>query len=254
MTQEWHPDPEPIKPTTPRPSPRHGLWAVALVALLIFRPAAGEQPGGSGPASPGRVRPAGHLERAQPAAPELTFVTSGPWPLSPRTPSRKSPERAVTPHYMGICPAIMLDAMKKTLFTFVVGVTALVGCGTSGEPAAQPTSTPTAQSAGTVAWSTCTGLTGPPTARPGRAPTPGRPVRQGRRPPGPRQARRRHDRPRVDPCQGHRRAVGSLVFNFGGPGGIRRDTLPARRGLRATCAPATTWSASTRAASAAARA
>ncbi|MGN9785886.1 alpha/beta fold hydrolase [Nonomuraea sp. ZG12] len=113
--------------------------------------------------------------------------------------------------------------MKKTLFAFLVGVTALAGCGTTGEPAAQPTSTPAAQSAGTVAWSTCTGLTGAD----GKPVTPDPAVECGKvavpldyaKPAG----------ETIDlalirvKATGER--LGSLVFNFGGPGGSGVDTL-----------------------------
>lgn len=118
----------------------------------------------------------------------------------------------------------MLDAMKKTLFTFVVGVTALVGCGTSGEPAAQPTSTPTAQSAGTVAWSTCTGLTGPD----GKPVAPDPAVQCGKV-----AVPLDYTKPSGDTIDlallrikatGDR--LGSLVFNFGGPGASGVDTMP----------------------------
>jgi pimeloyl-ACP methyl ester carboxylesterase len=124
---------------------------------------------------------------------------------------------------MGICPAIMLDAMKKTLFTFLVGVTALAGCGTSGEPAAQPTATPTAQSAGTVAWSTCTGLTGAD----GKPVAPDPAVQCGKV-----AVPLDYAKPSGDTIDlallrikatGDR--LGSLVFNFGGPGASGVDTM-----------------------------
>lgn len=40
MKQEWHPDPEPIETNDAKAViAGTGLWALALVALLIFRPA-----------------------------------------------------------------------------------------------------------------------------------------------------------------------------------------------------------------------
>lgn len=40
VTQQWHPDPEPIKTNdTAAVAVGTGLWALALVALLIFPPA-----------------------------------------------------------------------------------------------------------------------------------------------------------------------------------------------------------------------
>jgi hypothetical protein len=40
VKQEWHPDPEPIKTNdTAAIAAGTALWAVALVVLLIFRPA-----------------------------------------------------------------------------------------------------------------------------------------------------------------------------------------------------------------------
>ncbi len=40
VTQQWHPDPEPIETNdTAAVAIGTGLWAIALVALLIFRPA-----------------------------------------------------------------------------------------------------------------------------------------------------------------------------------------------------------------------
>jgi pimeloyl-ACP methyl ester carboxylesterase len=117
----------------------------------------------------------------------------------------------------------MLDVMKKTLFTFLVGVTALAGCGTTGEPAAQPTSTPTAQSAGTVAWSTCTGLTGAD----GKPAAPDPAVQCGKVAVPLDYAKPTGDTIDVAliriKATGDR--LGSLVFNFGGPGASGVDTM-----------------------------
>ena len=122
----------------------------------------------------------------------------------------------------------MLDAMKKNLVhTRFVGVTALAGspsrAAARGEPAAKPTlhaDRPEREDTGTVAWST---VHRPhrPRRQAGRA-RPGRRVRQARGPPRLRQARRRADRPRADPRQGHRRPARLAGLQLRRPRRLRR--------------------------------
>ncbi|MFG3441892.1 alpha/beta fold hydrolase [Nonomuraea sp. NPDC047897] len=124
--------------------------------------------------------------------------------------------------------------MKKTLLTFVLCATALAGCGSAEDPA-KPAAEPSAKGAdrpadrpakdaGTVAWSTCEGLTGPD----GKPAAPDPSVQCGTikvpldyaKPDG----------DQIDLALIRIKAttddrLGSLVFNFGGPGGSGVDTL-----------------------------
>jgi pimeloyl-ACP methyl ester carboxylesterase len=121
----------------------------------------------------------------------------------------------------------MLDVMKKTLFTFLVCVTALAGCATTGEPTGGPTGGPASPSAsgpaGTVAWSMCTGLTGAD----GKPATPDPAVECGKVAVPLDYAKPSGDTIDVAlirvKATGER--LGSLVFNFGGPGASGVDTL-----------------------------
>ncbi|WP_162795548.1 alpha/beta hydrolase [Nonomuraea lactucae] len=130
--------------------------------------------------------------------------------------------------------------MKKTLLTLALCATALAGCGTTGGPAERGTaksterpaekaakgtgtSTATSTGTGTVAWSTCTGLTGPD----GKPAAPDPAVECGKikvpldyAEPGGDQIDLALIRVKAT---GDR--LGSLVFNFGGPGGSGVDTL-----------------------------
>ncbi|MGI5285971.1 alpha/beta hydrolase [Nonomuraea polychroma] len=112
--------------------------------------------------------------------------------------------------------------MKKPIATFLLGAAVLAGCGIGNESA--DTSAPTAKNAGTVAWTKCTDLTGAdgkPTA-----PLPG--VDCGKI-----QVPLDHAKPdgeKIDLALIRVKAtgddrLGSLVFNFGGPGGSGVDTL-----------------------------
>ncbi|MEV3984923.1 alpha/beta hydrolase [Nonomuraea sp. NPDC049758] len=108
--------------------------------------------------------------------------------------------------------------MKKAMLTILLGAAVLAGCGTTGEPAKQA-----GPGKGTVAWSPCTGLTGPDgkplpkdeAVQCGTVPVPldyGDPGGQ-----------------KIDLALIRIKAngdpLGSLVFNFGGPGGSGVDTL-----------------------------
>ncbi|HEX4814737.1 MAG TPA: alpha/beta hydrolase [Nonomuraea sp.] len=110
--------------------------------------------------------------------------------------------------------------MKKSIVTFLLGAVALTGCGTTAEPPAATDDTTT----GTVAWTRCTDLTGAdgrPTAPPSGVDC------------GTIQVPLDHANPggekidlaliRVKATGGDR--LGSLVFNFGGPGASGVDTL-----------------------------
>jgi pimeloyl-ACP methyl ester carboxylesterase len=112
----------------------------------------------------------------------------------------------------------MLVGMKKSLVTFLLGAAVLAGCGTADQPAA-----PAAKDTGTVAWTRCTDLTGPD----GRPTTPAPGVECGKL-----QVPLDHAKPggeKIDLALIRVKAaddrVGSLVFNFGGPGGSGVDTL-----------------------------
>ncbi len=128
----------------------------------------------------------------------------------------------------------MLMGMKKTLLTFVLCATALAGCGSAEDPA-KPATEPAAKStdrssgrpakeAGTVAWSTCQGLTGPD----GKPAAPDPSVECGTIKVPLDYAKPDGDQIdlaliRVKATSDDR--LGSLVFNFGGPGGSGVDTL-----------------------------
>ncbi|TMR09184.1 alpha/beta hydrolase [Nonomuraea turkmeniaca] len=114
----------------------------------------------------------------------------------------------------------MLVSMKKPIVTLLLGATVLAGCGTGNKPADGAG----AKNAGTVAWTRCTNLTGAdgkPTA-----PPPG--VECGKI-----QVPLDHAKPegeKIDLALIRVKAtgddrLGSLVFNFGGPGGSGVDTL-----------------------------
>ncbi|NUR91805.1 MAG: alpha/beta fold hydrolase [Nonomuraea sp.] len=109
--------------------------------------------------------------------------------------------------------------MKKAMLSFLLGAAVLTGCGTAAEPAARPAE----PGKGTVAWSGCTGLTGPD----GR-PLPADPSVQC----GTIQVPLDYAEPggeKIDLALIRVKAtgdpLGSLVFNFGGPGASGVDTL-----------------------------
>ncbi|WP_127936958.1 alpha/beta hydrolase [Nonomuraea polychroma] len=112
--------------------------------------------------------------------------------------------------------------MKKPIATFLLGAAVLTGCGIGTESA--DTSAPTAKNAGTVAWTKCTDLTGPD----GKPVAPGPGVECGKI-----QVPLDHAQPdgeKIDLALIRIKAagddrLGSLVFNFGGPGGSGVDTL-----------------------------
>ncbi|WP_200824749.1 alpha/beta hydrolase [Nonomuraea solani] len=117
--------------------------------------------------------------------------------------------------------------MKKPIVTFLLGAVVLTACGTTGEPAARSTATPAKSTAapatGTIAWSPCTDLITPD----GKPATPGANVECGRIPvpldyaePGGEKIDLALIRVKAS---GDR--LGSLVFNFGGPGASGVDTL-----------------------------
>jgi pimeloyl-ACP methyl ester carboxylesterase len=110
----------------------------------------------------------------------------------------------------------MLVCMKKPLATFLLGAVVLTSCSTSAPSAKSGAS-------GTVAWSTCTDLVGPD----GKQLTPGPGVECGKLP-----VPLDHTEPdgeKIDlalirvKATGDR--LGSLVFNFGGPGASGVDSL-----------------------------
>ncbi|MEU4232136.1 alpha/beta hydrolase [Nonomuraea sp. NPDC026600] len=121
--------------------------------------------------------------------------------------------------------------MKKTSFPALLcasalASTAIAGCGTADKPDVKPTASTAAQSvkdAGTVAWSPCTGLTGPD----GKPAAPDPAVACGKlavpldyaKPDG---AKIELALIRIK-ASGDR--LGSLVFNFGGPGGDGVETM-----------------------------
>ncbi|MFC6555983.1 alpha/beta hydrolase [Nonomuraea cavernae] len=109
--------------------------------------------------------------------------------------------------------------MNKTLVTSLVCLTALAGCGLTEGPAAKEA----VKDTGTVAWSTCTGLSGPD----GKPARPDDSVQCGTI-----KVPLDHAKPGGDQidlalirvkARGDR--SGSLVFNFGGPGGSGVDIL-----------------------------
>ncbi|MFB4271101.1 alpha/beta hydrolase [Nonomuraea sp. GTA35] len=106
--------------------------------------------------------------------------------------------------------------MKKPLATFLLGAVVLTSCSTSAPSA-------TSGASGTVAWSTCTDLVGPD----GKQLTPGPGVECGKLPVPLDHAE--PDGEKIDlalirvKATGDR--LGSLVFNFGGPGASGVDSL-----------------------------
>ncbi|GAA2285683.1 alpha/beta hydrolase [Nonomuraea roseoviolacea subsp. roseoviolacea] len=165
-------------------------------------------------------------------------------------PSPKSPRRAVSRHYLGEIDKTMLMGMKKTALVSALCLTALAGCagptgaatgsttarttagastGTStgisagSSAGASATAPGAAQGSGAIAWKTCTGLTGPD-GKPAAADpalqcgTLAVPLDYSR--PGGERINLALIRVKAT---GDR--IGSLVFNFGGPGGSGVDTL-----------------------------
>jgi pimeloyl-ACP methyl ester carboxylesterase len=118
----------------------------------------------------------------------------------------------------------MLVSMKKPIATFVLAAAVLAGCGIGNKPADTSTATGTPTNAGTVAWTRCTDLTGAD----GRPAAPGPGVECGTI-----QVPLDHAKPdgeKIDLALIRVKAtgddrLGSLVFNFGGPGGSGVDTL-----------------------------
>ncbi|TDD03363.1 alpha/beta hydrolase [Nonomuraea deserti] len=113
--------------------------------------------------------------------------------------------------------------MKKPIATFLLGAAVLTACGTTGEPAPAAKDKPTGRDTGTVAWTQCTDLVG----------ADGRPI-----PPpagtecGTIEVPLDHADPggeKIDLALIRMKAtgdrLGSLVFNFGGPGASGVDTL-----------------------------
>ncbi|MEV0623630.1 alpha/beta hydrolase [Nonomuraea sp. NPDC050404] len=114
--------------------------------------------------------------------------------------------------------------MKKPLATLLVGAVVLTACGTGQTPApAGDNQAGTGTGTGTVAWSKCTDLVGPD----GKVMTPGPGVECGRIPVPLDHAE--PDGEKIDlalirvKATGDR--LGSLVFNFGGPGASGVDTM-----------------------------
>ena len=120
--------------------------------------------------------------------------------------------------------------MKKTslpalLCAATLATAALTGCGSAEQPAAKPTTapSPTEKDSGTVAWSPCTDLTGPD----GKPAAPDPAVECGKIAVPLDYAKQ--DGEKIDlalirvKATGDR--LGSLVFNFGGPGGSGVDLL-----------------------------
>ncbi|WP_327587692.1 alpha/beta hydrolase [Nonomuraea sp. NBC_00507] len=114
--------------------------------------------------------------------------------------------------------------MKKPIATFLLAAAVLAGCGIGNKPADTSTATGTPTNAGTVAWTRCTDLTGAD----GRPAAPGPGVECGTI-----QVPLDHAKPdgeKIDLALIRVKAtgddrLGSLVFNFGGPGGSGVDTL-----------------------------
>ncbi|WP_157249130.1 alpha/beta hydrolase [Nonomuraea typhae] len=113
--------------------------------------------------------------------------------------------------------------MKKTVTTALLLTTALTACSTAAQPKPTPAAQKTAAT-GTVAWAPCTGLTGPdgnplndPTLECGKLPVPldyGKPDGE------------KLDLALIRVKATGKERLGSLVFNFGGPGGSGVSTLP----------------------------
>ncbi|MFC4013189.1 alpha/beta hydrolase [Nonomuraea purpurea] len=114
--------------------------------------------------------------------------------------------------------------MKKPIVTVLLGAMVLTACGSADQPADPPAAKPTAAQDGTVAWGRCTDLTSPN----GQSANPGPGVDCGKI-----QVPLDHAEPegekidlaliRVKATDDDR--LGSLVFNFGGPGASGVDTL-----------------------------
>ncbi|NJP93771.1 alpha/beta hydrolase [Nonomuraea sp. FMUSA5-5] len=108
--------------------------------------------------------------------------------------------------------------MKKPIATFLLGALVLTACGTGGGSPSPPP-----KSGGTVAWGACTDLVGPD----GKQLTPGPGVECGKLPVPLDHAK--PDGEKIDlalirvKATGDR--LGSLVFNFGGPGASGVDSL-----------------------------
>jgi pimeloyl-ACP methyl ester carboxylesterase len=130
---------------------------------------------------------------------------------------------------MGKSARNMLDAMKNSLLALLVCATAAAGCSVAGEPAQREAARATAPATatGTVAWSPCTDLTGAD----GKPTAPDPAVECGKvtvpldyaKPDG----------DTIDLALIRLKAtgdrLGSLVFNFGGPGASGVDTLALAR-------------------------
>ncbi|GAA3114622.1 alpha/beta hydrolase [Nonomuraea salmonea] len=118
----------------------------------------------------------------------------------------------------------MLDGMKKPIVTLLLGAAFLTACGSGGSPA-PPSATPAPSSSdqGSIAWAACTDLVGAD----GRPATPGPGIECAKLPVPLDYAE--PDGEKIDlalirvKATGER--LGSLVFNFGGPGASGVDTL-----------------------------
>ena len=118
--------------------------------------------------------------------------------------------------------------MKKPIVTLLLGAAVLTACGTGGTSApagdsTKPAATSTGTGTGTVAWGACTDLIGPD----GKPATPAANVECGKLPVPLDHAK--PDGEKIDLALIRIKATGdragSLVFNFGGPGGSGVDTL-----------------------------
>ncbi|GAB2948683.1 alpha/beta hydrolase [Nonomuraea fastidiosa] len=118
----------------------------------------------------------------------------------------------------------MLDGMKKPIVTLLLGAAFLTACGTGGSTTPPATTPATSDGqAGAIAWGPCTDLIGAD----GKPATPGPGVECGKLPVPLDHAK--PDGEKMDlalirvKATGER--LGSLVFNFGGPGASGVDTL-----------------------------
>lgn len=129
----------------------------------------------------------------------------------------------------------MLEDMKKTLFTSLVLALAVTGCAGAEQPAAEltggptggPSAEPAATDTGAVAWAACTDLIGPD----GNTMPPDPALECGTL-----TVPLDYDQPDGETIdlaliriQAAGDRIGSLVFNFGGPGGSGVDTLGRAR-------------------------